>query len=273
MSSNTLFGGQTRFDALLEIYAAERPDLLVLQEGVDWCDRQLAAIAEAIEVPFDRDHTLLAHASLRPSGRRFHLAIVSRPTLHAATFHNDGFGHALIEATFTAHPRGAAEPATFTLFGAHFVATNDDARLLEVAALGALLERRRGAGLAENCLLVGDLNALSRHDPYPADFMEQLQAASIRKYGSPPRFDVMDRVFELGFVDTLDLPNPSRTDEPSPWVTARRGPPHARVDTRTDYVLVSANMRERGWVCGSGIVDVGDASDHHAIFALLDMGS
>jgi exodeoxyribonuclease III len=284
MSSNTLFGGETRFAALLAIYAAERPDLLVLQEGIDWGDRELSAVAEAVGVPFDEQHTFLAEASPRPSGRRFHLGLISRVPLRSALAHNDGFGHALIEATLPLSADATLEGPEITLFGAHFVATNDDARLREVEVFAELLAQRRAAGRAAHALLVGDLNALSRHDPYPADLEDQFRAAAIRKYGEPPRFDVMDRVFSLGFVDTLGLAEgwrpsqragtagaPRTTSDAGvdqPWVTARRGPSHARVDTRTDYVLVSSSMRS--WVRGSGVIDVGDASDHHAIFATVE---
>jgi exodeoxyribonuclease III len=272
MSSNTLFGGEARLGALLAIYEAERPDLLVIQEGVDWGDAELSAVAAAMGVPFDERHAFLAHASPRPSGRRFHLAVISRPPLRSVLVHNEGFGHALIETTFPLeHTDGATGPE-ITLFGAHFVATNDDARLREVEALGRLLQQRQAEGRSPHTVLAGDLNALSRHDPYPADLEEQFRAAAIQKYGQPPRFDVMDRVFELGFIDTLRVrgADSDRADGPaaSDWVTARRGPAHARVDTRTDYVLVSSSLQP--WVRSSGVIDVNDASDHQAIFAVLD---
>jgi exodeoxyribonuclease-3 len=161
------------------------------------------------------------------------------------------------------------------VFATHLVATDDDARAREVARFVELLGPRDLG--AEPVLLIGDLNALSRRDPYPDDLGEQLARAGIRKYGQPPRFDVMDSVFARGFVDSLACEEAEgggagerargarARARARDWVTARRGPPHARVDTRTDYVLLSPSLL--GALVESRVVDVGDASDHHAVVA------
>ena len=60
-------------------------------------------------------------------------------------------------------------------------ASNEDARMGEVS----VLERIAAPLLATNrdVVLAGDLNALARHDPYPADLAARFIRAEIDKYG------------------------------------------------------------------------------------------
>jgi exodeoxyribonuclease-3 len=61
-------------------------------------------------------------------------------------------------------------------------------------------------------------------------------------------------------VDTLrHRPASSR------WVTAHRERGGEVIDYRTDYVFASPRMAER--LLGADVVDVGQASDHHALVA------
>ena len=66
-------------------------------------------------------------------------------------------------------------------------------------------------------VLAGDLNSLSRADPYPVDLADRVRRAGVDKYGHPPRFDVIDDLEAFGWVDTLRH-RPASPD----WVTARR---------------------------------------------------
>jgi exodeoxyribonuclease III len=255
-----LLGGEDRFDAICAILAAEQPDLLVLEECLGWEDgTRLAAVAATIGVPADERHMVLGAANRRPSGRRHHVALLSRaPIAHSRVHAPNEVAHCMVEATL----HDGTDGAPFAVIGAHLHANDEDSRLLEVEALLDIAPAdavRSGAWI-----LCGDLNSLSRHDPYPDDLDQQLARAGIHKYGHPPRFEVMDRLFAAGWIDALrERPRCER------WVTARRarGDAGAVVDTRTDYVLLSPALAPR--LVAADVVDVNGASDHHAVVAEL----
>ncbi|WP_437678902.1 endonuclease/exonuclease/phosphatase family protein [Sorangium sp. So ce131] len=255
MTFNILFGGEDRFDAILAIAAAERPDVLVLEECVGWEDgARLRAVAEAIGAPAGPQHAVLGHANLRPSGRRNHVGVVSRAPLAKVRVHApEVLAHCLVEVELSL----AGEP--LVVLGTHLNAGSEDRRLAEARWLLSLVPPARfTSGL---WALVGDLNALSRRDPYPADLDARLAEAGITKYDSPPRFDTMDALEAFGWTDALRVkPRSSR------WATALRGR-GVTVETRTDYVLLSPRLRER--LALAYVVDVGAASDHHAVVAEL----
>ncbi len=230
LTLNVLLGGEDRFDAICALLARARPDVLVLQECVGWEDGvRPRRVAGAIGVPADEAHVLLGHATPRPSGARYHVCVISRVPFGERHVHP--LTHCAVEVTV----------GPLRVVGAHLAARDEDTRLAELPAL-----MRPGAVIA------GDLNALSRHDPYPADLDARMRAAGIDKYGHPPRFDVTDRLFAAGWTDTLR--------GGARWATAvRKG-----VETRTDYVLVPAGLAATG-----EMIDVGGASDHHAVVATL----
>ncbi len=250
LTLNVLDGGGDRFDALRALVAAAGPDLVVLQECVGWEDGvRLGALAAAIGVPTDERHAVLGLANLRPSGSRFNIAVLSRAPLLRVAVHTTGFRHCVVEA----------ETASMVVLGAHLVWRDEDARLAEV---DHLLRLAPPAALAARAyLLAGDLNALVRHDPYPADLDARLARVQIHKYGRPPRFDVTDRLLGAGWVDALYAAPGER------WVTARRQRHGHVVDTRSDYVLLSPSLATR--LTAADVVDVGAASDHHAVVADL----
>ncbi|WP_437339460.1 endonuclease/exonuclease/phosphatase family protein [Sorangium sp. So ce394] len=254
MTFNILSGGEDRFEAILTIIAAARPDLLVLQECVGWEDgARLRAVAEAVGAPPGERHAVLGSANPRPSGRRNHVAVVSRAPLVKARVHApEVLAHCLVELELEL----AGEP--LLVLGTHLNAGSEDRRLAEARWLLSLVPPARfAAGL---WALAGDLNAISRRDPYPADLDARLAAAGIEKYGSPPRFDTMDTLEAFGWTDALRL----RPRSPR-WATALRGRAGAQVETRTDYVLLSPRLSGR--LALADVIDVGAASDHHAVVA------
>jgi exodeoxyribonuclease-3 len=264
MTLNVLLGGGDRMDALCEILVAERPDLLALEECVGWCEEEgeadgarLAAVAQAIGVPADPRHTLLGAANRRPSGRRHHIALLSRAPIARSRVHaSPRVAHCIVEAELD----WGGGP--LVVLAAHLHANDEDSRLVESDELLAIAPPEAvGQGAY---ILCGDLNSLTRQDPYPGPTQldERLARAGVHKYSHPPRFDVMDRLLSAGWIDALCArPRSAR------WATARRGPDSARVDTRTDYVLLSPSLAGR--LVGADVIDVGGASDHHAVIAEL----
>jgi exodeoxyribonuclease-3 len=254
MTFNVLFGGQDRFDAILALIARVRPDVLVLQECLWWeTGDRLNQVAAALGVPADASHVLLGTARPRGSGKRYHVALASQRPLRSIQLHNDPrqIGHCLVQCQFD-----SGEPVTF--FGTHYDAHHEDPRLVEARYLCDLLDPitfREGL-----YLLAGDLNSLSRRDPYPPDFAECILAAGTDKYGHPPRFSVLETLESFGWVDTLYALGP-----PAQWITAQRQNNGVQIDYRTDYILASPRMAGR--LIQTEVVDVGEASDHQAVVA------
>lgn len=272
MTQNILFGGEARFEALCQVLAAARPDVLCLQECLGWEDGiRLGQLAGALGLPPDDAHVHLSPSNPRGSGRRFHLALLSRLPILTARSHTAGLGHSLLQATLALPPddalsASASPPKTLTVFGAHLVAGSEDQRLAETDVLLQHLAPHLHRG--DPVILLGDLNALSPADPYPPDLDARFTRLGITKYGSPPRFDVMHRLLAAPLFDTL-----TRRAPDTPWATALRGrrspgpPTDERVETRSDYVLLSAGLAD--CLTGCGLVDVGTASDHHGVYADL----
>ncbi len=239
MTFNVLFGGgdETRFAGICRVVARVRPDLLVLQECMDWSPRdpRLSALAEAMDVPDEARHVVLGRARPRGSGHRYHVAGFSRFPIEAARDHVEApeVGHALLELEV------AAGGTRLKVLGTHFDAHDEDRRLVEARYL---LDRFGEGELASRpCLLLGDLNSLSRRDPYPEDLADLLRRAGTTKYGDPPRFEVMAALEGAGFVDCLR----AGSAPPAAWVTAPRDRGGVHIDYRTDYVLASPSLVPR----------------------------
>jgi exodeoxyribonuclease-3 len=257
MTLNLLLGGQERLPGLLALLARVRPDVLVLQECLGWDEDRLASAAAALELPADPLHARLALARPRPSGARYHLALLSRWPIVRFAVHADPaiVGHAILDAQIDT-PGGAVR-----VLGAHFDSHGEDLRVREAELVRELCPP---AVLREGrCLLAGDLNALARHDPWPDDLGARLAAAGIRKYGLPPRFDAMDLLLDAGWVDLLQRRAPGAA-----WATAIRGPVSAPIPTRTDYLLASPALADE--LRAIEVVDVGNLSDHHGLLASFE---
>lgn len=255
MTLNILMGGEARMPLLLALIARENPDVLVLQECLGWeAGERLGQVAAVLNLPNTPAHVRLGISRPRPSGNRYHVAVVSRLPLRSALIHNDShfIGHCLLECELE------TKKGLLTLFAAHFDAHHENLRFVEARYLRS---RVSPAAFGEgDFVLAGDLNCLSRADPYPVDLSDRLRRAGMDKYGHPPRFDVIDDLESFGWVDVLH-----RRPASSRWVTARRQRNGEVIDFRTDYLFASLRLTER--LLGCEVVDVGEASDHHALTA------
>lgn len=247
---NILFGGEERFESILALLARVKPDVVVLQECLGWDEGdRLRRVAGALAVPYIDKHAMLGHARARPSGRRFHVALLSRFPIVLTNTHADPehVGHVILEAA-VATPDGPT-----TILGTHFDSHGEDQRLRDARTLCTIAHPTRLA--SERVLVAGDLNALSTRDPYPADLAAQLQSAGTEKYGMPPRFEVMPLLEQHGLVDL----------RPEPWVTAMRDRGGVRIDYRTDYLLASPSLAAR---CDRvEVIACEGASDHEPVLA------
>ena len=255
MTFNVLTGAEDRLARVLEVIREAAPDVLVLQECLGWeGGAELDALASALGV--SRDRVALAEARPRGSGKRYHLAVAARAGVGDLRVHADPafVGHAI--ARFDVDV-GAAR---VHVVGAHFDAHSESLRFVEARTLRSLL----AAEAPGHLLLLGDLNSLSRRDPYPADLGELLIRAGTHKYGHPPRFEVIDEIETMGLVDVLRL-----RPHAGPWVTARRDRGGIAIDYRTDYVFASPPLAERLVRCD--VLPSRGASDHEPVLAVFDV--
>ena len=258
MTYNILNGGgdESRFRTVLDVIRRAAPDLLVLQECLDWEDGQrLTEVAEVLGIPARPEHARLGLARPRGSGKRHHLAVFSRLSLTAFETHsNPAFlGHALVQCSVS------WDGQPLHILAAHFDAKNENLRFVEARYLRSLLDPAQFK--SGYYALAGDLNALSSNDPYPVDLEALLRQSLTTKYHLPPRFEVMEELAEFGWLDGLYLRPPAR------WITAPRHRGGVSIDYRTDYLLFSPALAPR--VGGVEVVAGNDESDHLPVMALL----
>lgn len=267
MTFNVLMGGgdEARFSKVLSTIENAQPDLLVLQECLGWGDgeenaQRVAQVCERLGIPSDSAHAVLGVARPRGSGRRFHVALFSRRPILSSRVHADPcfLGHALIEARVD-----EGQEAPLTVFGAHLDSHGESLRFVEARYLRAQINPE--AFSAQPFLLMGDLNALSPHDPYPANLGALLLRARVDKYHHPPRFEVMEELLAFGWADLL------RDRAAGAWITAPRDRGGVSIDYRTDYILASPALAQRSARCE--VIEVsadpraGGPSDHRPVVA------
>jgi exodeoxyribonuclease-3 len=252
MTFNILQGGQDRLPLIFEIIKKADADIVILQECVGWGDQQLSSLATTMGVSLA--HVVLAQARPRPSEKRFHVAVASRLPLTMRRVHADQayLGHCIAECSVPYQHK------PLTIFGAHFDSHHENLRFVEARYLRAQIPREEF--LSGYYLLGGDLNSLSKRDPYPQDFAEKVKQAGVEKYGQPPRFEVIQEIEDFGWVDTL-----WSKKTPENWVTAPRDRGGVHIDYRTDYLFASPKLAEN--LVSTEIIDTTNASDHHAVVA------
>lgn len=245
VTANVLFGGYQpagRLESLADLLRRSSPDLLLLQECMDWTEERLASMAELVGLP----HYSLGRANARGSGHRYHLAALSRRPFEWTRTFTEGLAHCCLGVRI--------EQTTF--WNLHLVARGEEDRLQELEVL-----RRHLFSTQERAVLAGDLNSLSPADPYPPGTAALLLRAGVEKYGDPFRFEVMERLIGDGWRDAL------QQVESSSWATRWRTETEPPTPTRTDYVLVSPGVK----VAAVETLPLEhQESDHHPVCAVLD---
>jgi len=265
MTFNILAGGgdESRFRGILEMIRHAQPDVLVMQECLGWEDgERLKLVAQALNIPLKPTCSYLGVARPRVSGRRrYHVAVASRlPMQNVVTYNSPFFlGHCIVKFDIS------VKQQTITLFGTHFDARSENLRFVEARYLRSLIDVE--AFNTGYYVLIGDLNSLSKHDPYPANLEELLLRSWTTKYHIPPRFEVIEELETFGWIDTLY----HNQDKERKWVTATRNRGGVRIDYRTDYIFASPAMADM--LIKTDIIEAEGVSDHNPVMATFQEGT
>jgi exodeoxyribonuclease III len=258
MTWNILFGGQDRFHAILQTIATQQPDLLVLQECLDWDDKQrLFQTAEAMNVPTNETHAILGQARPRGSGCCYHVAVLSRFPIQTVEVHNNRHfvGHCMVHIGIEPHG------IPLHIVGTHLDSHHENLRFVEARYLRSWMDPENFQ--KNNWLLMGDLNSLSEKDPYPSELPTIARQVGIDKYGYPPRFEVIAELENFGWLDTL------HHTKIESWVSAHRERGGVSMDCRVDYIFASPPMIPA--LKTVEIIPANGASDHNAVVANFDL--
>jgi endonuclease/exonuclease/phosphatase family metal-dependent hydrolase len=244
-------GGLNRRRRLLrEVIERQAPDLLVINEAVDWYPRHPAA---------DRIAAALGHTyRVARSASGFDVAFFSRfPVLEFRQPELPELFHAAAWVTVRT-PSGRR----LHVVGTHLDYREEDFRVREVAALTPVL-----APLLEgDAALLGDLNAIAPGDPVMGLDAKQLVETDldaapdwlVKRY--PPR--ALAGLLEAGWVDAFRRHHGARMG-----YTMSTSDPNARYD----YVLLSPSLADR---VKDVVVDTdppaSNASDHFPVVADVD---
>lgn len=253
---NILFGGgdQERFEQVLATINKISPDILILQECLDWENgERLRQVCKSMNAKF----SYLGVARPRGSGKRYNVALCTtlaeEEILDIKTHKNTAFlGHAIVELTLK---------NDLKIFATHFDSHNENLRFVEARYLRSLIDKNdfdKG-----NYILAGDLNALSKRDPYPDNFNELLKESATQKYSIPPRFEVIEDIESFGWIDTLYYLD--YLGKEHSWITAPRVRGGVKIDYRTDYIFASPQLAKA--LKKVEIIDCGEASDHFPVIA------
>jgi endonuclease/exonuclease/phosphatase family metal-dependent hydrolase len=202
----------------------------------------------------------LSHSNARSSSERLYdLAFFSVFPLESQIYIDTAtIWHSLIHVIINTH-------SPLHVIAAHFSPRSEDWRLKEVPRINDLL-RKHGH---EPMILLGDLNSLSPHDPYPQTLQVQLHAHNITKFGNHPRFDVITALEQAGWYDALHQTIRSAQDATKLHITVREEAEDTdHLNLRLDYVMVNEMVLPRvKRVIIEDTPQIRDASDHFPVVA------
>lgn len=258
MTFNILVGGgeQERFELILDVISKACPDLLILQECINWeKSKRLNQVSEIMNAKF----SYLGLARPRGTGNCYNVAICStlpkEEFTSVKTYNNAAFlGHCIVELSLA---------NGLKVFGTHFDSHNENLRFVEARYLRSLINKKD----FDNgyYLLAGDLNALSSRDPYPENFAELVKESGNDKYHFPPRFEVIQEIESFGWIDMLYYIPTKKRD----WITAPRMRGGVKIDYRTDYIFSSPRLAEK--IEKVEIINCENASDHFPIITTFNI--
>jgi exodeoxyribonuclease-3 len=248
VSYNILDGGSGREDALAEVIAAQRPDLVALVEADD------VGVCEAIASRLNFD---LLHA---PGNSRAS-ALLTRWPLRESVNHaplRKVLEKSLLEATVV-EPGGREWTLGVVHLHAHGLEEDEDRRMEELKVLLDAFAGHRAARRPH--LIAGDFNA---NAPYQRIDPQKCKPRSRREWeqngGKLPR-RVVQRMLDEGYRDSLREVDPAAAETVGTFTTQFPG-------QRVDYIFTFGFDRKQtkaAWVEQDGLAR--EASDHFPVGA------
>ena len=246
VSYNILDGGVGRADALADVIAAQRPDIVALVEAED------DAVVDHLARRLDMDY-LLAPGNTHASALLTRWPV--RESVNHAPLHKE-LEKSLLEATVV-EPTGREWTLGVLHLHAHGLEADEEERLRELEVVLKAFEPHRRARRPH--LLCGDFNA---NAPYqridPAKCKPRTQKEWEQNGGGLPRRAVQ-RVLNAAYVDTLREVDPAASETVGTFKTEFPG-------QRVDYIFAHgfelAQLRQ-AWVEQSALAR--GASDHYPV--------
>ncbi|MEV0877396.1 endonuclease/exonuclease/phosphatase family protein [Micromonospora echinofusca] len=264
-------GGVDRRDLLVRVVAAERPDVLALQELRNFDDRPAAApapVGDRRAAGGDVLADFAGRVGMRPHLARSCLgqpvAVLLRPPLRvlAATRVRRPFHHAAQRVTV------ATSAGPLTVLSVHLDPYSGLRRRVEAGWAAAALRRAPG----RLGLLAGDLNTLdpvAEHTDRVARLPAAYRRRHLRRDGRTVETRAVARLLAAGLVDLY-----AAAGRPDDGLTAptRHGGGAEFSGMRLDYLFGTAALAERVRDCR--VLRGGEteyASDHYPVVADLDL--
>ena len=251
VSYNILDGGAGRADALAEVIAARRPDLVALVEAED-------------EAVVDVLARRLGMGALHARGNTHASALLTRWPVRESINHaplHGGFEKSLLEATVVG-PAGREWTVYVIHLHARATEADEEQRMRELDVVFKVTQPHRAAGRPH--LLCGDFNA---NAPYqridPAKCKPRTRREWEENGGGLPRRAVQ-RLLDAGYVDTLRELHPADAETAGSFTTEFPG-------QRVDYVFAFGTERalvKEAWVDQSE--PARGASDHFPVGLEID---
>jgi endonuclease/exonuclease/phosphatase family metal-dependent hydrolase len=232
MTYNILNGGESkvggvenRGDIVRKVIAAQKPDIVGLDECANW-QRDNAGALRRFERALDMSAVMAVTHGLNVS------LLVRRglPILEVLTdTKRQAHGLVVVEVA-------APDGMPLKIFVTHLNPFKPDERMKEVA------EIVRYIGKDERCVVMGDLNSLSGRDKFKIEDIPENSRGRFAMDGAI-HTGVIDALEKAGLVDAYRLKRP----EPKPsdrtvGTTISEDKAHAGTRLRLDYIFITANL-------------------------------
>ena len=249
LTYNILDGGKGREALLFEIIAAQKADVILLQEVIE--PQFVVNLAAQLQTEY----------FIAESNSARHLAVLTRvPLRGVASFHPRALRHGVLEATLEYAPG-----ETLTIFGVHLSAPAYTllVELYRLRELDLILQYI-AACKVERCILAGDFNSIAPGDNVDLRGVPWSVKASVMLQGGLIARQVIGRLRSKGFLDCFRA-----VHETEHGFTLPPNPPRVRLD----YFFVNNALRPK--LCACQVIyspmGVKQASDHLPVMMELEL--
>lgn len=220
-SYNLYEGAQNTWDQLIDFVSEQDLDVLCLQEANGWAEGRSSRLEKFA------GSTGLSSWVYGDSNTRFKLATFSKAPIIYSAVHTEGFWHSAVHSVVQLND----EP--LHVWNVHLNPGGEDQRLAEVNRLMSYVD------IAQQTIIMGDFNSLSRADGYRDGLIGELASKNITKFGADRlRYDVTDFLAKSGLIDVAAQSANRSNTVPTP---ANQDIYHA-TELRLDYVFATEGL-------------------------------